>query len=359
MGSTGDETARIPVLDISPSNMNGPKQLLDAATKYGFVFIENNETGIAVEDIDHMFDLSKQFFDSPVETKQEVSINSNKAGKNHGWLSRGVETLDPSTQKRPDVKEAFNIGESLNGHLQQPLPHSLNPHTQTILAFQANCLALCQRLLHLFATALDLDESWFTARHSQPGKPTGSLFRMLYYPRLEPDGISEPSDDIRAGAHSDFGSLTLLFQQRGQPGLEIKTPSGEWAGVPVDPLGDRPSQGGWHETMQQPRRALPILVNIGDLLDDWTGGLLKSTVHRVIFPPGAGSGVDRYSMAYFCHPLDDALLEPVPSKVVQAHVERTGRSGAREGRVITARDHLMERLAATYTLEMSEVCEAL
>ncbi|KAK1079174.1 hypothetical protein LTR33_006610 [Friedmanniomyces endolithicus] len=323
MGSTGDETARIPVLDISPSNMNGPKQLLDAATKYGFVFIENNETGIAVEDIDHMFDLSKQFFDSPVETKQEVSINSNKAGKNHGWLSRGVETLDPSTQKRPDVKD--------------PLPAPPAP----------------------LRTALDLDESWFTARHSQPGKPTGSLFRMLYYPRLEPDGISEPSDDIRAGAHSDFGSLTLLFQQRGQPGLEIKTPSGEWAGVPVDPLGDRPSQGGWHETMQQPRRALPILVNIGDLLDDWTGGLLKSTVHRVIFPPGAGSGVDRYSMAYFCHPLDDALLEPVPSKVVQAHVERTGRSGAREGRVITARDHLMERLAATYTLEMSEVCEAL
>ncbi|KAK1821779.1 hypothetical protein LTR12_003828 [Friedmanniomyces endolithicus] len=358
MGSKGDENARIPVLDIRPSNTNGPKQLLDAATKYGFTFIENNETGIAVEDIDHMFDLSKQFFASPVETKQQVSISSNKAGKNHGWLSRGVENLDPSTQKRPDVKEAFNIGGPLNNHLQQPLPHSLTPHTQTILAFQANCLALCQRLLHLFATALDLDETWFTARHSQPGKPTGTLFRMLYYPRLETEGISEPGDDIRAGAHSDFGSLTLLFQQRGQPGLEIKTPSGEWAAVPVDPLSEDPYIGAHPETIQQPR-ALPILVNIGDLLDDWTGGLLKSTVHRVIFPPGAGSGVDRYSMAYFCHPLDDALLEPVPSKLVQAHVERTGRSGAREGRVMTARDHLMERLAATYTLGKSDVCEAL
>lgn len=95
---------------------------------------------------------------------------------------------------------------------------------------------------------------------------------------------------------------------------------------------------------------MPILVNIGDLLEDWTGGLLRSTVHRVIFPQG-GQGADRYSIAYFCHPLDDATLDPVPSKIVQEHAARTGKGGMRGGKVLTAKDHLMERLAATYSIK--------
>lgn len=219
------------------------------------------------------------------------------------------------------------------------MPKTLQEHTQTIIDFQMKCLNLCHRILELFATALDLEKGWFTDRHSQPGRPSGTVFRMLYYPRFDD---LENGVDIRAGAHSDYGSITLLFQQNGQPGLEIKTPTGEWEAVPVDP------SSGTTDIDAQETRSLPILVNIGDLLHDWTGGLLKSTVHRVIFPPGGGG--DRYSLAYFCHPLDDALLEPVPSKLVQKHVEKTGRSGVRNGKVITAKDHLMERLSATYTV---------
>ena len=116
----------------------------------------------------------------------------------------------------------------------------------------------------------------------------------------------------------------------GQPGLEIKTPNGEWASVPVNPLNDE--------------GPLPILVNIGDLLQDWTCGLLKSTVHRVVFPKEKAG--DRYSMAYFCHPLDEVLLEPVPSSKIPA-----GLKNGKEG--MTARDHLMERLAATYKVDKS------
>lgn len=104
MGST-NEKAQIPVIDISPRNPDGPRQLLDAASRYGFVFIENNDAGIPPEDIAQMFDLSKQFFAVPVEEKESVSIKSNSVGKNHGWLSQGVEKLDPRTQKRADVKE--------------------------------------------------------------------------------------------------------------------------------------------------------------------------------------------------------------------------------------------------------------
>jgi isopenicillin N synthase-like dioxygenase len=97
--------AQIPVIDISNDNPSAPKQLLDAAIKFGFIYIANDKGEINPDLIAQMFDLTREFFASPLEVKQSVSINSNKAGKNHGWLSQGVEKLDPATQKRPDVKE--------------------------------------------------------------------------------------------------------------------------------------------------------------------------------------------------------------------------------------------------------------
>lgn len=95
----------IPVIDISSANQDAPKQLLDAACRFGFVFVANNQAGISPKLIAELFDLSKDFFALPTEVKQAVSISSNKAGKNHGWLSQGVEKLDPKVQKNPDVKE--------------------------------------------------------------------------------------------------------------------------------------------------------------------------------------------------------------------------------------------------------------
>lgn len=99
MGHPDSVTASIPVIDISPRNPHASHQLLDAASRYGFVFVENNDAGIDPADIAHMFDLSREFFASPVDVKEEVSIRTNTAGKNLGWLSRGTETLDPRNQK--------------------------------------------------------------------------------------------------------------------------------------------------------------------------------------------------------------------------------------------------------------------
>lgn len=104
--STTNSPLPIPVIDISPCNPDAASQLLSSAATYGFVFIENNAaTGIPPADVERVFELSKDFFASPTEVKQEVAISSNKAGKNHGWLSRGVEKLDPGRQERADVKE--------------------------------------------------------------------------------------------------------------------------------------------------------------------------------------------------------------------------------------------------------------
>ncbi|KAI6817324.1 Clavaminate synthase-like protein [Hortaea werneckii] len=397
MASNKSETVDIPVIDLCPSNPHASSELLNAAAHYGFVFIANDPstTGLTPGEIDTIFSLSQQFFSSPTQIKEEVSIASNQAGKNVGWLSQGIEKLDPATQKRPDIKEAFNMGEPVNNQIQQPLPQPLKPHAQTLITFQTKCHALCKKILTHFATALEIERDWFTTRHDQTKGPSGTVFRLLYYPA--PTVGSGNADDIRAGAHSDFGSLTLLFQQRGQPGLEIRTPGGEWAAVPVDPSarrsppsddkrdGDPDSEGSRHRAETG---ALPILVNIGDLLEDWTAGLLKSTVHRVIFPKQQrgkdrgtvggieegegerGSGGDRYSIAYFCHPLDEAELESVPSRRVGEYAAAAAAAAAAgngkneessggvrrsvvkgDGRVMTARDHLMERLGATYTVK--------
>ncbi|KAK5167780.1 uncharacterized protein LTR77_007479 [Saxophila tyrrhenica] len=350
---------QIPTVNLSPTNPHASHQLLSAATTYGFVFIENNELGIPTADIDNLFSLSKEFFASPLEVKQDVAIGSNAAGANYGWLSRGVEKLDPGPggQRRADVKEALNIGAPISGQLQQPLPTPLRAHLNSILSFQSRCHELCLTLLHHLAHALEIPPSWFSEKHDPALGRSGTVLRLLYYPALPAEEV-EQGVDVRAGAHSDFGSLTLLFQRPGQPGLEIWKPTphgsgegeGEWVSVPVDPKGSERAAG----------EPLPILVNIGDLLEDWTGGLLRSTRHRVVFPttssprPGEeaeeeGEGSDRYSIAYFCHPLDDATLDPVPSEVVREHAERTGRKGMREG--MTARGHLMERLGATYSIK--------
>ncbi|EME85456.1 uncharacterized protein MYCFIDRAFT_124403, partial [Pseudocercospora fijiensis CIRAD86] len=321
---------QIPVIDISPHNVEAPKQLLAAARDFGFIFISNdNEAGIPPDLIAQQFEISKDFFSLPTEIKEQVSIASNKAGKNHGWLSQGVEKLDPKTQKSPDVKEAFNLSlPTPDKTFDQPLPPPILSHLSSVINFELACHNLCQKILSIFALALEIPENWFTSRHDPSQGPVGSIFRYLYYPARK---TTTSEIDLRAGAHSDYGSITCLFQLPGQPGLEIQRGK-EWVRVPVDPL----QRGG----------ALPILVNIGDLLEDWTGGLLKSTVHRVVFPEGEADAGDRYSIAYFCHPLDEALLEPVPSRIVREFAEKNGTRSGREG--VTARDHLMERLAATY-----------
>lgn len=138
--------------------------------------------------------------------------------------------------------------------------------------------------------------------------------------------------------------MTLLFRLKGQAGLEIQTRDGQWVPVPVCPEGT--------ENDPQP----PVLVNVGDLLSYWTGGLLRSTVHRVVFPGNDKKGVEgetgegeRYSMAYFCHPVGTTKLEPVPSERVRKFGEENGGQVVNgERKMLTADEHLNMRLQASY-----------
>ncbi|PQE28424.1 oxidoreductase 2OG-Fe(II) oxygenase family protein [Rutstroemia sp. NJR-2017a BBW] len=244
---------------------------------------------------------------------------------------------------------AMNFGDFVDGKAQQPLPPSLAPHESELDEFQQYCHKLCLKILTLFAIGLEIDpaaggSSWFASRHH--GGPTGCILRLLHYPSIPADSDYQPDVDIRAGAHSDYGSITLLFQRPSQPGLEILPPSSspnsppQWTPVPISP----------HPTTHDP--SPPILVNIGDLLSHWTNNLLKSTVHRVIFPTASSPSdiADRYSIAYFCHPVGSTVLESVPSERVRVIAEKEGKKGneGKEGKKITADEHLMGRLRATY-----------
>lgn len=134
----------------------------------------------------------------------------------------------------------------------------------------------------------------------------------------------------------------MLFRLKGQAGLEILTRDNTWAPVPVCPPG----------TEDDP--APPILVNIGDLLSYWTNGLLKSTVHRVVFGGGQENLIEgetdtepRYSIAYFCHPVASMPLTPVPSERVRAFkgdvAAGNGGNPYAERKVMTADEHLQMR----------------
>lgn len=239
---------------------------------------------------------------------------------------------------------AFNIAPAYPA--LQPLPSILSTHSPLITTFQRNCHTLCTRILSLLSTALEITPTdYFSSRHDQSLGPSGSIFRLLYYPRSATDTPNPNS--IRAGAHSDYGSITLLFRLLGQPGLEVLTPTGSFSSVPVNPSPD---------TLLHP----PILVNIGDLLSFWTNGMLKSTVHRVTF----SGGEERFSIAYFCHPLDDVRLDAVPSRIIEEFGSRGNGKAELEGQkrkvgltdeggdrlVLTAKDHLERRLKVTYGL---------
>ncbi|TQB77481.1 hypothetical protein MPDQ_000021 [Monascus purpureus] len=344
----------LPIINIS--NPNDPvvgKAMIDAAAKYGFLYVDSRGTDFTYEDVEKAFGLSREFFASPFEEKSNYRITPNVGAK----LTLN---LLPSTG---DFKEAMNFGEFKDGKAQQPIPPSLASGEARIGHFASLCNKTCVRILKLLALGLEIQNDWFASCHDPTKGPTGSILRWLYYPSVFSSATASYKHDVdvRAGAHSDYGSITLLFQRPGQPGLEILTSEGTWAPVPVQP---NTSSTGDTDSADFPFP--PILVNIGDLLSYWTDGLLKSTVHRVVFPLSeqrSPNPQDRYSIAYFCHPIDSTELVPLPSKIVTAHRERSEANGIRDERVgfgggagslepgkraLTASEHLESRLAATY-----------
>src|SRR5258706_950870 len=117
---------------------------------------------------------------------------------------------------------------------------------------------LSRDLMRLFALGLDLPESYFDTKIDNH---FGVFHSLHYAARRDPP---QPGQ-LRAGAHSDFGSLTIIYPPSGGDGLEVLSPSGQW--IAVDPV------------------AGAFVINIGDLMQRWTNDRWTSTLHRVVNPP--------------------------------------------------------------------------
>ena len=148
---------------------------------------------------------------------------------------------------------------------------------QEIESFKAQCNDLTLRILPCFAVHMGLPASFFAASHNQA--LPGNALKFMKYPKMPAKPAGSDGVDARLSPHTDWGTLTLLFNET--PGLEVRDPGNSWHDVPVIPGG--------------------IVVNIGDALSFWTGRKLKSTMHRISWEK-VPFDQDRYSIPCFAQP---------------------------------------------------------
>ncbi|KAK3938125.1 oxoglutarate/iron-dependent oxygenase [Diplogelasinospora grovesii] len=273
-------------------------QLCDAAENVGFFAIVDH--GIATSEIDTMFATSEAFFSLPEDIKGLVPWNSN----NVGWENKSQ--IRPSTGA-PDMKESYQLqfGDNMRSGGGPFKTDSMWLSDEHLPGFQSTCLdfmhrlqALSKLLMVCFARGLGFPDDYFIRLHDADRPDSQTVLRLLhYYPTPTP---TDSKVHHRAGAHTDWGFLTLLFQRPGQPGLEIcpgKEANSEFA---LDDPWTRVEFDG-PDT---------IICNIGDLLMSWSDDRFKSTFHRVKAPcePGDYFG-EWYSIAFFNQPCKDAVIQ--------------------------------------------------
>ncbi|OWB59531.1 oxidoreductase activity protein [[Candida] boidinii] len=334
------EDTVLQIVDVSSkqdSDFTIGKKLLEAAKTQGFLFIDGHD--FTQDEVDKLFGLSHKFFkETSIEEKSKYPIDSNDCG----YTQFHQEMLDPETQKQGDPKEAFNFG---NFELDKGINHNTSlpeifklKENEKLLQIAANKFyLLSMRVMTLLAIGLEIDENkggkdWFVNRH-RPNEESITAMRFIHYP---PCNSMDESTDVRAGAHTDYGTVTLLLQKLGEQGLELLTDGLKNKWTPI-PFVSSPNPEYLKSGM-----AAPIIFNIADMLSYWTGGLLKSTLHRVVLPKIRNNS--RYSTVFFLNSENKTLLEPIPSNLL-----KDIKKGANiEIKVKTAKEYLDERFAATY-----------
>ena len=312
------------------------KQVSDAFKSSGFLYLYNH--GIPSEEVQLAFSQSAKFFARPQEQKDELRWMTPES--NRGYVTQGREkvtqSLDPAEIERlrtnnPDLKETIEIGREGVEGLPNQWPDRFNDRdgtsfTDSMKSFFLTCKDLHINVMRAIAMGMNLDSSFFDT-YTSGGD---NNLRLLHYPPVKKSVFIDNPHQVRAGEHSDYGSITLLFQD-GVGGLEVQSPKGTW--VRATPIKDT------------------IVVNAGDLLQRWSNDMIRSTRHRVIQPPPKEEDMKdadnpdatfpaRYSIAYFCNPNFDQRIEALPGTY-------EGESGKKYGG-INSGDYLVMRLAATY-----------
>jgi len=287
-------------------------ELGKACRETGFFLLADH--GIPQALIDDTFSAADTLFALPEAVKAEFSIY--KSPHNRGWTGEGSENLDDSSDQ-VDRKEAFNVGLDLAADDPRVLAGEpfrgvnvwpdLPGFRETVMDYSDRVLALGVDLHRAIALDLGLEEHYFAPHFSAPL----STLRMLTYP---PGTGAE--GEIGAGAHTDYGSITLLMTD-GEGGLQVQPRGKDWMDVPHVPGA--------------------FVINIADCLMRWTNDIYVSTPHRVIPPKRR-----RRSLAYFLDPNPDSVIEALPG------------TGEAKYPPVTGADYLRYRLDATYAPEPAE-----
>ena len=323
----------IPLIDLQPQFDNLAKeteiikQIRDACENNGFFAVRGH--GIPEIVIEHCWQVSHDFFALAEEEKQKVKMPF--AGYPYGFSGMEAETLSLSRAQMapPDLKENFSVGpnatppagissdEALFVYSENQWPQNPENFKQAWETCYEAMSLLSMRLMKLFALALELPQNYFDDFLRQPI----SALRANHYPALNKAALP---GQMRAGAHSDYGSLTLLFQEEGSSGLEILNHQKEW--IPVTP-------------------SIPnLVVNLGDLMEHWTNGRWISTLHRVVAPQNKKDlAQSRMSLAFFQQPDWNARIECLPNCI---DYDKTSKY-----RVLTSGKYLMECFQSTVVNE--------
>jgi isopenicillin N synthase-like dioxygenase len=281
-----------------------------ACTKFGFFYLEDH--GVPLDLIERVRQQCKELFYLPLEEKQQLSDKT----MTRGYTAFEEETLDPNRQVKGDTKEGYYLGEDipidsprynpakLMGPNQWPDPERC-PSMQNCQEFQnvmneyrMECKRVGFRLVQLLALAIGLkDEHYFDDAFTEPLV----TLRLLRYARER----SDPSKGIFAcGAHSDYGMITLLWTDE-TSGLQIFIPNNENRDDDTnhnETTAGQDSHGSWIDV---PARPTAYVVNLGDMLERWTNGLFRSTLHRVITDGSA----ERFSLPCFYDPHFDTEVD--------------------------------------------------
>jgi isopenicillin N synthase-like dioxygenase len=260
---------------------------LDAICRQtGFLALSGH--GVPQEIMDGAWFKARAFFDLPAEEKQKA--RAPRPGYPYGYLGPEAEALARSKGEDtpPDLKESFNGGplgvpEGLDdpqalafcyaATIWPDAPAGFRPAWE---AYYRAMEDLAARIMRVFAVALKLDEHFFDPAIDRPI----SALRALNYPEQT---VAPKPGQLRAGAHTDYGSLTILLPEPGSGGLEILTPQKTWRAVPPVPGA--------------------FVINIGDLMALWTNDRWVSTLHRVVNPaPKPDGSTRRQSFAFFHQP---------------------------------------------------------
>ena len=278
---------RLPFVDLTASPEAVARAIGAACRAHGFFYVVGHDVDEALGR--RLEALSHAFFALPDATKARYAMTlGGRAWR--GWFPLGGEL----TSGRPDWKEGLYLGTELaddhprvragvplHGRNLVPGDDVLPGFRAAILDWMAQVARLGHRLMAAIGASLDLPADYFARRYT--AEPL-ILFRIFQYPSRPAPADLDVRDGV--GEHTDYGLLTLL-RQDDVGGLQVKGPSG------------------WIDAPPVPRS---FVCNIGDMLDRMTGGLYRSTPHRVRLNT---SGRDRLSFPLFFDPDVDARIEPI------------------------------------------------